>query len=677
MARDRRRRLKPAPLSSRFRVAADGASGALAPQHRTRIAVLFGVVCLGFCVVGYRLVCLQVWWAPTYREIALEQHNTKQRIPAARGIISDRAGRLLATTERARSVFANPPAIEDPAVAAVALAPILQRSPRKLFRMLTAEANFVYLQRQVPEPVATAVEQLQLRGIGLEHEDRRYYPNAKLASTLVGFAGVDNQGLAGVEFAYNELLQGNPGWRYMTRDVYGRSLPALTHVHTAPKPGADITLTIDQVVQYHAEEIMRRVMRRQRAKSVTAVVMDPRTGAVLALVSLPDFDPNKYSGTKPSHQRNRTVTDMFEPGSVFKVIPAVAALERGLVQPSTRVYCEEGWYRYYGHVIHDSHPLGVVTFAEVLAESSNIGMVKVANQLAPEELYAYIRAFGFGQRTGIGLAGESPGLLRPPERWSALSMGALPIGQEIGVTALQLAVAYGVIANDGIRMRPYVVQEIRGADGRVLHRSEPEVVQRVCSTDTARAMRHLLAGAVEHGTGEQAAVRGYHVAGKTGTAQKVDPRTGRYSRDDVVAVFAGMVPVERPRFVAVIAVDSPKADDWGGTVAAPAFAELAAEVLQILEVPPTAPVEPEADSAVILAAHPAESTALPPEAYLAAGLMPDLTGRTMREVLTLLEPYPVTVRLKGSGLVYRQTPSPGEPLRANMTCTVRCSPTST
>lgn len=670
---DRRRTTGPA-LAARFRAVPDETTAAPLTHHRTRVAALFGCLCVGFVVVGYRLFCLQVWWAPRYQEIALEQHKSKQRINAPRGAITDRQGRLLAATERARSIFANPPAIEDPATTARTLAPLLQRSPRDLFETLTSDSTFVYLQRKAPEAVAAAVERLDLPGVGLEYEDRRSYPNGRLASTLIGFAGVDNQGLAGIEFRYNDYLQGEPGWRYTTRDVYGRSLPALTRVQVVPKPGADMTLTLDQVIQYHAEQVLRRVMAEERAKSATAVVMEPQTGAILALVSLPDFDLNNFGEAKPSQQRNRTVTDIFEPGSVFKVVAATAALEAGVVQPSTRVYCEEGRFRYYGHVIHDSHKLGVVTFADVIADSSNIGMVKVANQLTPETMYAYIKAFGFGQRTDVALAGESPGLLRPPDQWSKLSMGALPMGQEIGVTALQLAVAYSAIANDGVRMRPYVVREVRTHDGTVLERTEPTPVFRVCSPGTARAMRRLLAGVVDHGTGQKARVPGYDVAGKTGTAQKIDPETGGYSHDEYVMVFAGMVPVERPRFVAVVVVDSPQEGRWGGTVAAPAFAQIAEETVQQLEIPPTRPEEPSDDPALVLAAHPAERTALPPEEYLVAGLMPDLQGRTMREVLALLAPYPVQVKISGSGLVETQSPDPGTPLQPDMTCRVQCAP---
>lgn len=650
--------------------------GPVGDEHRVRITVLFTCVCLGFAVIVYRLVCLQYWWSESYREIALEQHRSKVRIEAQRGSISDRHGRVLATTKRVFAVYAMPGQVEDAAAAAMALAPYLQRSPRALFKQLTSKSGFVYLTRDLPETLGPHVRALGLAGIDLEPATRRYYPNGKLASTLLGFAGVDNEGLEGLEYRYDEFLRGRHGLRLTTRDVYGRQMPALTRIHQHPEPGAAVRLTIDRVVQYHTEQVLRRVFREQGAKSAAAVVLVPRTGAVLAMVSLPDFDPNAYAQAEKGTRRNRAVTDVFEPGSVFKVVPATAALEAGVVGMTTPVYCEDGWYRYYNHVIHDTRPLGTVPFAQVLVQSSNIGIVKVTNLLSPEALHDRITAFGFGRRTGIELAGESPGLYREPRRWSKLSMGALPIGQEIGVTAIQLAAAYGALANDGVRMRPHVVDEIRRADGTLIRRTVPEPIGRACAAGTAQAMRRLLARVVAEGTGKRAAIPGYSVAGKTGTAQKTDPATGRYSKTDYVVLFTGMVPAEHPRFVLVIVVDSPRLEKWGGKVAAPAFAEIARELVQYLEIPPDLPLTPDDANPVVLAKHPAEETTLPPETYLAAGLMPDLRGRTMRDVLALFAPYDVHVRLAGSGLVVKQTPRAGEPLRPNMTCTVVCATAS-
>lgn len=664
-------------LSARARHAPVPPAGTeVTPHHRVRFAVLFGIACLGFGAIVFRLICLQVWWSKAYAEIAHEQHNSKLKIEARRGTIYDRRGQVLATTMRGHALFANPPEVDDPAAAALALAPYAQQSARWIYGKLTANTNFVYLRRRLPEGFAEPVTALGLAGIGLEEKERRYYPNDRLAATLLGFAGVDNQGLDGIEYHYDGRLRGVAGSRITTRDVYGRSLPALTHLHTAPQPGAELHLTIDQVVQYHTTQVLNRVRREQRAQSATAVVLEPRTGAILAMVSLPDFNPNEYGAARKGHRRNRAVTDTFEPGSVFKIVPAVATLDAGLVQAQTPVYCEDGWYRYYGHVIHDTSPLGSVTFAQVLAQSSNIGIVKVANLLTPEALHRQITLFGFGRRTGIGLPGEASGLYRPPAQWSKLSMGALPIGQEIGVTALQLAVAYGALANDGVRMRPYTVAEVRDHRGKLLERTEPQEVARVCAPETARTMRRLLAGVVAGGTGHRAAVPGYSVAGKTGTAQKTDPRTGRYSKEDYIAVFVGMVPATRPAFVLVVVLDSPRGQIWGGKVAAPAFRDIAIDLVQYLEIPPDLPLADDEGPPVVLAAHPAEEPLLPPETYLGAGQMPDLTGRTMREVLALLAPYPVRVALQGSGLVTRQNPPAGDPLLPDMTCVVVCAPAS-
>jgi cell division protein FtsI (penicillin-binding protein 3) len=496
----------------------------------------------------------------------------------------------------------------------------------------------------------------------------RFYPNRELGAQVVGFEGVDG-GLEGVERAWNEVLAGTPGKAIVGRDALGREV-VTQHVLAAPAPGHGVMLTIDKTIQYLAEREIDAAYRRTGARAAMAVVMEPRTGDILALAIRPTFNPNAFLDV-PSKEvwRNRAITDPFEPGSTFKVILAAAALEEGVVKPDDRIYAENGKLTIAKTVIHDWKKFGWLTFTEVLQNSSNVGSMKVGLSLGRDRYYKYMTAFGFGAPTGVGLPGESRGQLREPQRWSLLSLPTMSIGQEVSVTALQIVAAFGAVANGGTLMQPRIVKAEFDADGRETRRFAPKAVRQVISPETAKTLGRMLTEVVADGTGHLAAVPGYEVGGKTGTAQKLDPQTRRYSRAPGVLSFVGFVPVDEPRLVMLVMLDEPRNEKWGSEAAAPIFAAIAAPVLRHLEILPrdAAPVQ-------IVAGAPAESAAggrgrpaavAMEAAEAAAGVMPDLRGSTLRQALTALTPRGVRVEVAGRGRVVHQAPAPGDPLDAD------------
>jgi cell division protein FtsI (penicillin-binding protein 3) len=440
-------------------------------------------------------------------------------------------------------------------------------------------------------------------------------------------------------------------------------MPALAQTVEVVQDGSHIFLTIDETIQYSTEKALDEIVKKYSPESATAVVIDPKTGQLLAMAGRPTFNPNNASTFQTEKLRNRAVVDAFEPGSVFKPIAAAVALERGVITPEDRVFCEFGYMRYHGHTFHDVHPFGEITFAQVMAESSNIGMIKVVSVLEPEALYGCIKDFGFGAVTGIDLPGESKGIVHPPSRWSGLSMGSLPIGQEISVTAVQLAAAYSAIANKGRMMRPYIISRTLDPEGNSGTRNTPRFVRQVIHPETAEMLTKMLEGVVEYGTGTEAGIEGYRIAGKTGTAQKPNLEEGGYYRDKYVAVFAGFVPADDPVACIVVAVDSPQGKHYGGQVAAPAFREIANDILKYREIPPNVPLEQSSpESSRSLASTPGrryeagELIVVDPDGFFK---MPDVRGKTMRVIAGSPLARLARLEFQGSGVAFKQTPSPG------------------
>src|SRR2546425_155748 len=477
---------------------------------------------------------------------AERQSTRAHTLTASRGPLFPPPAAPLAPSTPAESLFAQPRALGDPVRVAARLAPILDAPERELHAQLTSGKAFVWLRRELAPAVVARVRALGEPGLGFLDEPLRLYPNRELAAHVLGFEGVDG-GLEGVERAWNDALAGTPGRAIAGRDALGREL-ASQQILAPPAPGRGVMLTLDTTIQYLAEREIDAAYRRTQARAAMAIAMDPRTGDVLALALRPTFNPNAFLAVSSREVwRNRAVTDPFEPGSTFKVILAAAALEEGVVRPEDRIWAENGQLTIAKTTIHDWRKFGWLSFGEVLQNSSNVGSMKVGLALGRDRYHRYMTAFDFGAPTGVGLPGESRGVLRDPQRWSPLSLPTMSIGQEVSVTALQMLAAVGALANGGTLMQPRLVKAEFDADGREVRRVEPRAVRQVVSLETARTLSRMLVRVVEHGTGHLAAVPGYDVAGKTGTAQKLDPATRRYSRAPGVLSFVGFVPADEPR----------------------------------------------------------------------------------------------------------------------------------
>ena len=628
---------------------------------RPRVLVLAGLLALAFTGIVGRLGWLQIVRHADLAALAERQYSRTVVLQAQRGPIVDRQGVSLATSSAAESLFAQPRAVGDPVRVAGRLAPLLDARESELHGMLTSGKPFVWLRRRLPPATAAAVKALGEPGLGFLPEPLRLYPNRELAAHVLGFEGVDG-GLEGIERAFDEALAGTPGKAIVGRDALGREV-VTEAVLQKPLPGQGVMLSIDRTIQYLAERELDAAWRRTQAKAAMAVALDPRTGDVLALAIRPTFNPNAFLDVRSAEQwRNRAVTDPFEPGSTFKVILAAAALEEGVVRPDDRIWAENGRITIARTTIRDWKKYGWLTFGEVLQHSSNVGSIKVGLALGRERYYRYMTAFGFGAPTGVGLAGESRGQLRDPQRWSGLSLPTMSIGQEVSVTALQMVAAFGAIANGGTLMRPRLIRALFDAEGRETRRFEPRAVRQVISPETARTLTRLMSQVVAAGTGHLAAIPGYEVAGKTGTAQKLDPVTRRYSRKPGVLSFVGFAPADEPRLVMLVMLDEPRNERWGSEAAAPIFSAIGGEVLRYLDVPPrdATPLQ--------IVTGPVEGPALPPRpagagAEEPAGdgrVMPELRGQSLRQALAALAPLGAAVKVQGRGRVKDQTPAPGE-----------------
>ena len=552
---------------------------------RRRILWAFLLLFAGLSTVACRLFFLQIQQGEQLSERVTKQYERRLPIVSRRGTIYERSGRELAVSLKVSSVFAQPAAIEDVPGTARALARVLSQPARELGARLMSDKSFLWIQRQVEAAQAGAITDLGLKGIGLLPESRRYYPRQELAAHVLGMVGLDDRGLEGLEYQYDDLLGGQPQYVVAQQDALGRIIFRQEPGRQAPI--FDLHLTIDEVLQYVAERELAKGVERSQAKGGSAVVLDPHTGEILALANVPSYDPNRYRQASSAVRRDRAVTDSFEPGSMFKAILLAGALEEGVVRPEDRLYAENGAIEVSGVTIRDHEKLGWLTVRQAIAQSSNVGAIKIGQKLGKSLYYHYMSGFGFGTLTGMDLPGEVPGLIRRPRSWSALSLASLSMGQEIAVTPVQMATAFAAVANGGSLVRPHVVQALATPDGSLARRVEPVAIRQVISPQTAQTVLSVLTSVVEEGTGKEAALEEYTVAGKTGTAQKLDPATGRYSHRKVVASFIGAVPAESPRLVILVVIDEPETLRWGGSIAAPVFREIAKEAMQYLQVPPS------------------------------------------------------------------------------------------
>ena len=651
---------------------------------RLRLMLTALVLCLWSVVILLRVVQLQVVGGDAFRRQAAQQSESTIKLDPRRGAILDRNGRPLALSVNAESLYAVPPEIRNPERTATELARTLgldAAGRRDVLAQLQKNRAFVWVRRKLDPPTARAVRALQLEGLDFLTENRRYYPNRDLAAHVLGYVGVDNTGMSGIEYAFEEQIRGRAAKVIVRTDARRRPLGAIERPSTE---GQTVVLTLDQSIQHVAERELDRAMVETGSLAGEVIVMVPRTGEILAMANRPTFNPNRFNAYPSSRWRNRAVVDTYEPGSVFKIFTAAAALQEKVVDPDEVLDCGGGVIDVAGTEIHDHAVFNQLTFRDVIAHSSDIGAIRVAQRLGRENFNRYLRDFGFGAATGVDLPGESTGLLRPTSKWSALSLASLSFGQEVGVTALQLATAVGAVANGGYLMKPLVVRQVEDSTGAVVRQMHPQAVRRVLEPATARLLTGLLEGVVRNGTGRKAAIPGYTVAGKTGTAQKVGP-SGHYSMVDHVASFVGFVPAAAPALVVLVSLDSPRGPaNEGGDVAAPLFARVAERALVQLGVPPEDPertlrriayrpetVVPASFHADRRAASGASTMPDAGPATVDAGRMPDLRGRSAREAALLAARLGLIVELKGSGAVCQQSPEPGTEIEAGMTCVLK------
>ncbi|MBA3514485.1 MAG: transpeptidase family protein [Pyrinomonadaceae bacterium] len=654
--------------------------------------------------ISVRLVYLQISDHDRLIGRAQRQQQFVLDTEPERGQLLDRHDRELARSIQTASMFVDPAEFERPgdiACVATRVASVLKQDQESLVNQLTQARDsgrrFLWLARRLSAYQTGEFRGLGLPGVHFRTEPKRFYPNGSLAAHVLGFVGLDGVGLGGVEQIYNEKISGEAGKLFFEKDSSGNAYESF---ELPSKPGQTIVLTIDQSVQYWAEQALGAAVRRSRAKSGTAIVLEPNSGEILALANAPTFDPNDVGAVWPEARSNWALQNIYEPGSTFKIVSFSAAIEKGLVTPEDRIDCQMGAITIAGRTIRDHKPFGSLTIRDALAKSSNVAAIKLGLRVGDDSMHEFITRFGFGSRTGIELPGETPGLLRPVKRWQASSIGSIAIGQEIGVTPLQMAAAFGVLANDGVRVAPHLVREIRTSSGTNLYRSNPEQ-RRVVTPETARALRRMLEEVTLNGTAKLAQLDGYSAAGKTGTAQKIDSKTKTYSKTKHIASFVGFAPVENPAVVIIVVIDEPAGAYHGGDVAAPVFREIAEHTLPDLGIAPdtklnleshqVAQAAPSVQSPKVAKAREqrtrvedARKATLPSVArrdgtgreiiYAVASsraiLMPDLRGQSVRDVARACAHLGLQVEARGDGHVIRQSPAPGTELGSGQVVSV-------
>ncbi len=561
---------------------------------------LFFIFCFFLLVLGclfVRLGFIQILKSSKYLQIAQSQSRSVVDMQPARGRVVDRKGEELALDVRLDSLYAVPRDIPNKRQVADRLSPILGIDREEIFRRLDRDKMFVWIARKISGVKADAIKKLKINTLGFVKESMRVYPKGDTACQLIGFTNIDNDGLEGIELRYNSFLKGVPGWRLAQHDAKQRELVSKELEMVPPVDGYNIHMTIDEVIQSIAEKELAETCKKFNALGGSVVVLEPKSGDILAMATYPSYDLNNSKSSNPDNRRNRAITDLYEPGSVFKSVTLSSILENKVFGLDEKFNCENGAWAVAGKVLHDHTGHGMLTFREVIEKSSNIGTVKGAMRLGGTKLYKTILDFGFGKRTGVGLAGEVGGLVPNPKNWSGSSIINIPIGQGVAVTPLQLAMAMGAIANDGWLMKPRIISSIDDQDGKVIQSFEAETVRRVISKDTCLQVRSVLEGVVSRGTGKKAAVPGFKAAGKTGTAQKLLP-DGHYSHDQFFASFVGFVPYDEPKVVIAVSIDQPHPVYYGGDVAAPAFSRIASSILAYWQISQnTAPPEVVSSSA--------------------------------------------------------------------------------
>ena len=642
---------------------------------KSRLWVVLALLVVWLGALGARLYQLQVVRHDHFTEIARKQQLDIVELDPPRGTIFDSRRRELAVSVAAESLFADPRMIAEPVETARRIAEIIpELDAASLAERMESDRSFVWIRRKLDPPEVEAIRALDIRGLGFVDESKRYYPMRRLGGQLLGFVGTDHTGLSGLEAQYDKVVAGESVRRTVLRDAYRKALASPELRFPDPEPGLDLYLTLDATIQHITERELLAAVERSNAKGGSAVVLDPWSGAILAMASLPMLDPNRFSEVDASHWRIRSITDVFEPGSTFKMITVASAIEGNLVDPNDLIDCEKGGITIKRVRIRDHHPYDMLTVREVLAKSSNVGAIKIGMIAGPERFDRQMRAFGFGRLTGVDLPGESAGLLMPREKWAPLADIFMSFGHGLAVTSLQLANSFAAVANGGVLYRPYIVAAT-GRDGVITEEAAPEALGRVLHPATARSVERLLEAVVETGTAKRAQIPGYRVAGKTGTPQKLAEGGRGYSNSLYMASFVGFAPARRPAVVCLVMIDEPEGGAEGGVVAAPTFQAIVRSVLAYLKVPPEDPVEP-AWPELVAARKASERSPLDERVSgsmdtttVASNLdasgelvLPDLSGLTARQAMSALAAVGVAPRLNGAGFVVRQQPAAGTPI---------------
>ncbi|MCZ6864376.1 MAG: penicillin-binding transpeptidase domain-containing protein [Candidatus Dadabacteria bacterium] len=635
--------MKPKRSTKRISLARD------LDKPRWRVFIVATLLIALFAMVSVKALELQILDRERAFKIARKQHRGTSTLLPRRGKIFDRNGKELAVNIDVKSIYANPKKVTKPSETAKILSEKLNLSQKKILNRVSSDKSFVWIKRLADSESVEELQNLDITGLGYIPEPKRIYPNGHLLGQVIGITDVDSIGIEGIEYRYDRLLTGKTRKITLKRDARGHKIlndpSEIQEIDQYKTSGHDIVLTIDSQIQYIVERQLKEGIEEVGGEKGMAIIMNPETGEVLAMASYPFLDPNNFSKFPEVNRRNLPIWYAHEPGSTMKVFLASSALDDKKVNPNSKFNCENGRRKIGSAVIRDIKPRGTLTVAEIVKYSSNIGASKIGELLGRDKYYKYLNKFGFGKTTGIGLPGESSGILAAPRKWGPIELATISFGQGISVTSLQLVTALSAIANGGYLMKPYVIEKIVGPDGNVIEQNSPEVVTRAISYDTSYQMKQIMQGVVENGTGKKAQIPGFSVAGKTGTAQIPNPKSGGYYSNRYIASFIGFAPVEDPEIVMVVVVEAPRKKTHGGSVAAPIFKQIAEKVLFHMGISPK-------------------------KVLVGMTVMPDLSGMSVRDILKWSEEEGVKVKVKGSGFVTNQQPLPGDLIKEGMVCSI-------
>ena len=651
-------------------------------RYRPRVAVLAVFIILSWAGLCLRLFHVQVLNGEHYQKTVVKQSQTKQGIPPTRGNIFDRKNRPLTRNIIHYTLSANPSMVIDKDGLAEEISKRTGKPKEVYLKKLNSNSKFEYLERDLQKEKLGSLETTSFEGLNLERKFRRYYPHNHIAAQLIGFTNLDDDGISGIEKDFNDYLKGSPGWIYKTKGWSGKIQHKSGMPFKRPVDGNNIQLTIDLEYQSILEEELKKRQLETKSSSATGIIMDPQTGEILAMATTPGFDNNQFQSTKPELHRIRSITDQFEPGSTFKVVSAISAIYDGQIGLQDEFNCENGSFKYYSEEISDHEEFGMLTLSQIIQHSSNIGIIKMMEQVGPKTLFSKSRDFGFGSKTGISLNGEVTGKLKKHTEWSAVSLGMIAMGHEVAVTAIQLAVAYSSIANGGYLLKPLIVNQIMAPEGSIVYDEEPIVARKIADTVSMKNIREMLRNVITKGTGQNAKIAGWQVAGKTGTAQKW--KDGNYSNDKFISNFIGFLPYEDPQLLALVMLDEPsKPFHWGNEGAAVAFKRIMERIINMDDsILPPSKKKPndiiEMDKVITHVNNENKKfeNKLPPMQLstltrnTTKTIVPEVRGLSMRRAMATLNNSNLKYKISGSGKVYWQHPKPGLIVDKGMTCVV-------